>query len=141
MVNWFTFLKHIPIIGLNFLLDAWKGFYFLFLVDVETTKCIFMLAPFKSLWYTMIFHTWTPSFNFHILERLKLLVWIYLQMLSLEHMIIKIVIIGHIGQMFKFDNTNKMQWDLRFYIVVDYKDEWNIKVHMFNLKGGWLKCP
>lgn len=140
MVNWFTFLKHIPIIGVNFLLDAGKWFYFLSLVDVKTTKCVFMLTLFKSLWCTMILHTWTPSFNFHILEQLKLLVWISLEMLPLEYITIKIVIIGKIGTMFKFDNINKMQWDLRFCIVVDYKDEWNMEVHMFNLKGGWLKC-
>jgi len=140
MVNWFTFLKHVPIIGVNFLLDAGKGFYFLSLIDVETAKCIFMLTPFKSSWCTMIVHTWTLSFNFHILERLKLLVWISFKMLPLEYMTIKISIIRQIGTMFKFDDTNKMQQYLRFCTMVDYKDEWNIKVRMFNLKGGWLKC-
>jgi len=55
-------------------------------------------------------------------------------------MTIKISIIRQIGTMFKFDDTNKMQQYLRFCTMVDYKDEWNIKVRMFNLKGGWLKC-
>jgi hypothetical protein len=57
-------------------------------------------------------------------------------MLPLEYMTIKIIIIGKIGIMFKFDNRNKMQWDLRYYIVVDSKNEWNIEVHMFIWKVG-----
>ncbi len=61
-------------------------------------------------------------------------------MLPLEYMTIKISIIRQIGTMFKFDDTNKMQQYLRFCTMVDYKDKWNIKVRMFNLKGGWLKC-
>jgi hypothetical protein len=60
-------------------------------------------------------------------------------MLPLEYMTIKTIIIGQIGTMFKLDDTNKMQWDLRFYIVVDSKDEWNGEVHMFNLKGRSLE--
>jgi hypothetical protein len=139
MVNWFTFLKHIPRIGVNFLLDEGKGFYFLSLVDVESTKFIFLLTRLKSSWCTMILHTWIQSFNFHSWKIEVACVNIFTNVAFGVHDY-QIIIIRQIGTMFKFEYTNKMQWDLRFCIVVDSKDEWNIEFHMFNLKGGWLKC-
>jgi hypothetical protein len=50
---------------------------------------------------------WTPTFNQDALEKLKLQMWITMCMLPLEYKPIEVVIVGQIGPMIVFDNTNK----------------------------------
>jgi hypothetical protein len=46
---------------------------------------------------TMMFHIWTPTFNFDSLVRHKLPIWISSQMLPLELKPIEVAIVGQIG--------------------------------------------
>jgi hypothetical protein len=135
--------------GVNFKMDARKGFYYIFSSNVEPTKHIHMLIPFKPSWCNVIFYMWTPTFNQNIFEQLNFMC-ITLHMLPLEYQPVEVTIVTQINIMFTFDNTNKTKhvpclcgaFDLEEVVpssYADYKMSWPKKVSIpLNSK---FMCP